>query len=353
MPVLKRGDRWYFDFTIRGKRYREAIPEARTKAQAEQAETQIKQSVYDGKYGKLKAQVTLEKFANETYLQWARENKRSAYHDEYNLRHLLPYFKGMSLQDITAEHVEQFKRKRRNEITTRKELRNPNTVNRDLALISKIFSLAVDYCYIENNPCRRVKFFKTDIKEKKVLSRSDEKKLLSVIPADDRLYSVILVALKTGMRRGKLVKLKWENIDFDASMIHIPAAITKGNRARSLPLMPDVKAIILSLRQRDRIVAEIFPGFKLSAHSVTARFTSACKKAGLEGYTFHSLRHTFSTRLSDAGATLVVVRDWMGHKTVQMTNHYTHATPEIMRQAMEMLEKQNIRHKLGTENVGV
>ncbi len=337
MPVYKRGDRWYFDFTIRRRRYREAIPEARTKAQAEQAEAQVKQSVYDGKYGKLKGQVTLEKFANETYLIWAKENKRSAYHDEYNLPNLLPYFKGLSLQEITAEHIAQFKRARRNEITTRGPRRSPTTVNRDMALISKILSLAVDYSYIESNPARRVKFFKAEAKEKKVLSKADQEKLFAVIPEDDRLRAVVLVALKTGMRRGELVQLKWSNIDFETDMINLPAPITKGNRARSLPLMPDVKAVILALHEQKGWREEIFPGFKLSPKSVTSRFSKACGKAGLEGYSFHCLRHTFSTRMKDAGVNPFIVRDWLGHRTIEMTNHYTHATPETMRQAVAAL----------------
>lgn len=347
MPVYKRGNRWYFDFTIRRRRYREAIPEARTKAQAEQVEVEMKQAVYDGKYGKLKGQITLEKFANEIYLTWAKENKRSAYHDEYNLPNLLPYFKGLSLQEITAEHIAQFKRARRNEITKRGERRSPTTVNRDMALISKILSLAVEYSYIDTNPSRRVKFFKAEAKEKKVLSKADEEKLLAIIPEDDRLRSVVLVALKTGMRRGELVQLKWADIDFVGNTINLPAPITKGYRARSLPLMPDVKAIILALRAQGSWRDEVFPGFKLSPNSVTTRFSLACKKAGLEGYTFHCLRHTFSTRLKDAGAHPFVVRDWLGHRTIEMTNHYTHATQETMREAVEMLENQNSSRKLG------
>ena len=333
MSVLKRGKHWHYDFSIKGIRYRQAVPEARTKAQAEQAENFVKQSLYNSKYG-IKGQMTLADFANNIYLKWAKENKRSWEHDEYSLLKLLPYFKGQSLQDITAEHIEEFKRKRRNETTTRKEKRNPNTVNRDLALISKIFSLAVDYQYLDDSPCRKVKFFKANPAEKKVLTKEDEEKLLAVLDEKDRLRYIVIFALCTGMRRGELMKLKWANIDFEKELICIPAEITKGNRARVLPLMPEVRELLLSLREWEIDREEIFTGWKANLASVSNRFNVVCRKAGLEGYTFHCLRHTFSTRLKDRGVHPFVVRDWLGHSSIKMTDHYTHATPSSMRQAL-------------------
>ena len=83
MTVRKRGGHWYFDFQIRGARYREAIPEARTKFQAEQAETKARDQVFQGTYGM--SQLGNEdfcEFVSETYLPWAKANKRTWRNDE-------------------------------------------------------------------------------------------------------------------------------------------------------------------------------------------------------------------------------------------------------------------------------
>jgi hypothetical protein len=85
MPVHKRGDRWHYAFCIRGVRYRRALPEARTKFQAEKAETKIRQDVYEGRYGRPTGEMSFEKFVGEVYKPWARENKRSFENNEkYN-----------------------------------------------------------------------------------------------------------------------------------------------------------------------------------------------------------------------------------------------------------------------------
>src|SRR6185369_9522352 len=87
MPVHKRGDRWHYAFCIRGVRYRGALPEARNKIQALKAETKIRQEVYDGRYGRPTGETSFEKFVEEVYRPWARENKRSF---ENNEKYKLP-----------------------------------------------------------------------------------------------------------------------------------------------------------------------------------------------------------------------------------------------------------------------
>ena len=77
MPVHKRGDRWHYAFCIRGVRYRGALPEARTKFEAEKAETKIRQEVYEGRYGRPTGEKDFGRFVEEVYKPWARENKRS------------------------------------------------------------------------------------------------------------------------------------------------------------------------------------------------------------------------------------------------------------------------------------
>jgi hypothetical protein len=101
MAVRKRGGRWHFDFQIKGTRYREAIPEATTKWQAEQAETQKRSEVFDGSYGirQLGTQ-SFADFVKETYLPWAKANKRTWRNDEYIANLWCDFFRGKALREI-------------------------------------------------------------------------------------------------------------------------------------------------------------------------------------------------------------------------------------------------------------
>ena len=83
MSVFKRGGKWSYDFWISGKRYRGSVPEARVKAQAERAETAIRDRVYEGTYGMLKTPAPLLRdFISDTFLPWSKVNKRTWVHDE-------------------------------------------------------------------------------------------------------------------------------------------------------------------------------------------------------------------------------------------------------------------------------
>jgi len=86
VSVFKRGNKWQYDFWVGGKRYRGSIPEARVKAQAERAEVTIRDSVYEGIYGKNVDAPKLRDFIAETFMPWAKTNKRTWVHDEFRSR---------------------------------------------------------------------------------------------------------------------------------------------------------------------------------------------------------------------------------------------------------------------------
>src|SRR5215216_5507243 len=145
MTVKKRGGRWHFSFQIKGVRYREAIPEARTKFQAEQAETKVRDQVFQGTYGTL--QLGMEsfcQFVSETYLPWAKANKRTWRNDEIIANQWAEIFRGKSLREVSPLAIEKWKRDRAQSITRRGTTRSPASVNLELAVLSRIFALAVE-----------------------------------------------------------------------------------------------------------------------------------------------------------------------------------------------------------------
>ena len=155
--VRKIGGRWYYDFMIRRQRYRGVIPEALNKAQAEEAEVRMRHKVFEGKYRPQADNVMLAEFIDNVYLPWARLNKRHPRNDLMHCKAIKEFFGKKTFAQISPILIEKFKRQRRESITIFGKQRTPASVNRDLEVLSKIFSMAVDNGIIDSNPAKKVK----------------------------------------------------------------------------------------------------------------------------------------------------------------------------------------------------
>jgi integrase len=204
-----------------------------------------------------------------------------------------------------------------------------------------MFRLAIDYGYIEANPCRRVKLYKLDNARDRVLTPAEEERLLSHLTGkSSHLREIALLALYAGMRRGEVLNLEWHEVGFDRDLIHIPAEKSKNGKKRDLPMNQMVRAALWELRQSasEKASGRVFSEAYCTCN-VSAYFSTFCKGIGLDDVTLHTLRHTFATRLNDAGVDPFTIRDLLGHKTIKMTDRYTHVSPDRMREAVKTLEK--------------
>lgn len=165
MSVRKRGSYWWYDIRchIHKTRHRASLREARTKAQAEQAEANKRLECFGAAYGNVpQATPRLGEFIDKTYLAWAKTNKKSWSDDELICKAIKAHFKGKRLAEISPLDVERFKKVRRETPTRHDEARSAATVNRELTILSRVLALAVDAGHISENPCRRVRRFKED-----------------------------------------------------------------------------------------------------------------------------------------------------------------------------------------------
>jgi integrase len=321
---------------INSRRFREAIPEARTKAQAERAETLARQEIYDGRYGTTLAPV-FETFAREVYLPWAKANKRSWRADVEHLEVLIRAFGQKRLDEITPGHIEQFKRERRESVTRRGKLRTPASVNRELEVLSRLFTLAMDDDKVTVNPCRRVKKLLMQNQRTRYLSFEEEEQLLAVLTGRlAHLRAIVIVALDTGLRRRELLSLERAQVDFRLGIINVKR--TKSGKGRTVPMTPRVRQTLKPLCEgEDSAYVFANPATGAALTDVKHSFTSAVLAAGLRDFTFHDLRHTFGTRLADAGADVVKIKELMGHSSITTTMRYLHASDEGKRVAIERL----------------
>ena len=171
MSVYKRGSHWHYRFRVRRVRYRGALPEASTKWEAEQAESKIKQEIFEGRFGLVDlGSERLADFISKTFLPWSKANKRSWRHDVFRARTICDYFGTKTFREMSPLLIEKFQRDRRESITRREKVRSPASVNHELTLLSKIFNLAIDYKVTDTNPCTKVKKYKLDNKRYRYLT---------------------------------------------------------------------------------------------------------------------------------------------------------------------------------------
>jgi integrase len=227
------------------------------------------------------------------------------------------------LDSITTRMVDRFK-------TKRAESCAESTVNRDLAVIKHALNVAVEWGYIKDNPAAKVRLFKIEDKVRRVLTESEEKKLLAA--AADHLKPILVVGINTGLRRGELLRLEWGHVDFDQN--HLVVEHSKSKRIRYVPM----NAIVRTLLENMRGIAG--PVFRYGPNAVgdfKTAFRGAVRRAEIPHCSPHCMRHTFATRLVLAGVDLMTVKELLGHASVKTTERYAHPNPPHKQAAVDKL----------------
>lgn len=347
MSVYERNGHWHLSITINGKRIRKAIKEARTKKQAEQAERKLRDEIFENRFG-VGGQKLFGEFVEKSYKPYARAHKRGYDVELSSLKPLVETFGKKRLYEITPEQIEAFKRRRTSETTTRGTIRARSTVNREIAVLSAVFNLAKSFGEVKANPVSSVKYFGNLQSRDRVLLEDEEKLLFESIGDDKTLARQVEILLYTGLRRGELFKLEWRDVDLKDGFLNLRAETTKTNRARSVPMLDNVRAVFEALRNEAGDVdnkALVFPGIKTLDKVFSSKFKEHCDKLGFENLVVHSLRHTFSTRLHKQGVSPFVQKEILGHSKLTMTANYTHVTKETLRAELLTAQPPQVRQK--------
>lgn len=342
MPVENRGTakrpRWRYAFTIRGVRYRASIPEARTKYEAEQAEIAAKKAVFDGTYGRPAGERDFVDFVEKEYEPWARENKRSWRNESYCVPAVKEWFRGKTLAQISPLLIERYKRDLRESNTNRGTKFSPRYVNFHLQILFRVFSLAVERKEIsaEANPCKKVQMLDGDNRRTRYLLDEEEPRLFAQLTGDRaHLREMVVVAVGTGMRLGDQLNLRKGQVDFQRNVINVPNA--KTGKDYPVPMNQEVREALLRLTRANPASEFVFvnPRTGRPYTCIKRAFAAACLGAKITGLRWHDLRHTFGTRLAEAGCSEATIAELMGHTDPRTTRRYTHATDRAKHAAVE------------------
>lgn len=357
MAARKLKGSWWVDFRYRGTRHRMKSP-VDTKRGAEEFERQLRQELLDGTFGQRKEEQTDEppkvptvaEFAAEFLTGYARSNNKPsevASKEGAFRNHLIPFFGRMRLDEIDGRIIERFKAKKLAE-----ELA-PKTINNFLTMLHKLLAVAVEWNIIGHAPA--MKWLKAPEPEFDFLDFEEAERLRAA--GDGEWAAMITVALKTGMRLGELLALRWDDVDLVAGRLVVRRAVARGiigtpksGKSREIPLSLETVRVLKAQRHlRGELVFCDQDGALHSKNSCKWPLWRACKRAGLRRIGWHVLRHTFASHLAMRGVPLKAVQELLGHATIEMTMRYAHLAPAVHREAVAALDAPVPRgHQMGT-----
>ena len=331
MGVFIKGNRWYIDYYVNSRRKREVVGhiDKITRTLAEKALKARVGEIVQGKFNieQTKKPVLFEKLI-EKYLEWAKTNHRCYWRDEQVAKVLLKFFGGKLLSQIKSWDIERYKRERK------AQGRKPETINRELTVLKRMFNLAMQWDITTVNPVKGVKFMEVPKAFYRALEDEEFERIYRASSPEFR--PVLLCAYLTGMRRGEILKLKWEDVDLNAGYIFVKE--TKNSESRAIPMEDTLKNTLLELKVDSN--EYVFQSFReRSLTSFYREFWKAITKAGVK-CTFHTLRHTFASNLvTRLKEDMVTVMELTGHKDIRMLKRYSHTKEEFKKAAITKLGK--------------
>ncbi len=237
---------------------------------------------------------------------------------------------GRSLRQILPGDIERYVAQRARDVA-------PATVNRELQFLKHLFNVAIADGKAETNPVKAVKLFRENNQRVRFLTDDEESALRQAIGEVE--WPMVALAIHTGLRQAEQFKLRWDHVDFKTGIITIPRS--KHGEARRVPMNDTVRDILRSRQSRLKS-PYVFPSATgetpLDARNYMNRvFNKALKRAKVENFTWHCLRHTFASRLVMKGVDLRTVQELTGHKTMTMTLRYSHLSPGHQLDAVQRL----------------
>jgi integrase len=262
-----------------------------------------------------------------------------------SINNFLPHFGTCRLSDITAEAIESYKSTRLAEGV------RAATINRDLAVLRNMLRIAERKRLIGESPFRTVEFLEERKERRKghVMTFQEEDAILAVAEAHIRMLLVLVV--ETGLRSNKeALQLRWADVDLDHDIVHVHVSKTPAGE-REVPLSKRCKVELLRWREMfgPMFSPYIFPNIRQPAKplkDVRRAWKKALEAAKVEYFWIYDLRHTWASRMVQAGVSPIFVAQMLGHSTTSILNTYAKAIDEYRRDAVRKLEA--LRSSSGT-----
>lgn len=309
---------------------------------------------------------TLGGFIQKKYEPWITTERKTGEEIVKLLTSKFGHLYSKSLMEVTPWDIQKWRTE------GKKKGLKPATLNRQISLLKSVFSRAVDWGVIPVNPLASVKPMRLDAKTVvRYLSEEEEQSLRQALGDRDQelkssrenanewrrvrhlepfpslmgkayadyLEPIVLLALNTGMRRGEILGLEWSEVDLKKRNVTVKGEGAKSGSTRHIPLNDEGFSVLDAWKKQTSGKGIVFPspvtGERMG--NIKKSWGSVIKKAGVKGFRFHDLRHTFASKLVMATVDLNTVRELLGHASIDMTLRYAHLAPEHKAAAVALL----------------
>ena len=216
-----------------------------------------------------------------------------------------------------------------------KKSRSPHTINRYFAALRRFLNLAIAEGLLPNNPVKGVKFFPEPVGRLRFLTDAEIARLRERLSPEH--WSLVAFSLETGLRLSEQFHARWDCVNMEQGILTIP--LSKSGKTRHVILSEAAQSILQNLSTWT-YSPFLFPsplnaGQPLQGRNFVVKvYEPALNQAGIQGATWHTLRHTFASRAVMAGVDIRSIQELMGHSTITMTMRYTHLSPTHLRTAV-------------------
>lgn len=246
-------------------------------------------------------------------------------------KNILTVLKHAKVAEVTFSDVDALHRK----ITKRGA---GYVANRTIAVLSKMFSLAIKWGWRTNNPAKGIER-NQEHKRERYLSGDEMKRLIDALAehGNQDAANIIRLLLLTGARRGEVMSMRWIDLDLNAGIWTKPGATTKQKTMHRVPLSAPAVALLSKLRKEAADDTQfVFPG-RDGDHrkELKKNWANLCETADIIGVRMHDLRHTYASVLASDGSSLPVIGALLGHTQANTTHRYSHLFDDPLRAATE------------------
>lgn len=308
---------------------------------------------------------TLRSFIDDHYMPWFKAHHKGHEKTLHTLNTSFEPIMQRRLDEISGRDLEQIRTAWLNGGN------KPATANRKMGSISGVFSRAVEWAYLPASPLEKVKQLKVDsIGRIRYLSKEESMALRGALDARERiaraernsanewrlerrrkllpslqevaftdhLKPMVLLSLNTGMRRGEVFNLRWQDVNLTGKVLTVAGEGAKSSETRHIPLNAEALVTLRAWKEQTSGTSYVFPGAEGKPMTdVKTAWLELLKNAGIVGFRWHDMRHDFASRLVMAGVPLNTVRDLLGHADIKMTLRYAHLAPDSKAAAVELI----------------
>jgi integrase len=275
---------------------------------------------------------TFAEFAVQFMRDYGSLRRSDHYTDR--LQRIRRHFDEKRMRKISRADLDRFVAKRLRQVS-------PSTVRKDMAVLGTFFKKAVEWGVIEASPAVGLKKPPESRPRTRYLTVEEWRCLQTAAPP--WLRPMLTLAVATGLRLKEITKIRWEDVDRQAQIIHVAMDTKTGTRA--IPMnrtaVKVLEGLVRHLRNPYVFVDQEGNHYdtELRRNRITRWTTKVMRSAGIEGASFHTLRHTAASFMVQAGVPLYDVQKVLGHSTPLMTERYAHLQPDHLQGAVRALDQ--------------